>query len=131
MPLYREIQLEHCLVSLFIVFISIHFFVDPEIGSILLSRLAVSSLIDSLQDNGSDVGVITQLIPLLQNLFLSGVSCTLIIVDTKCRLFLLDHNIVSVLVSCMQINQSSTVIVHTCGRFLDIISRDGPSESKE
>lgn len=72
--LYREIQPEHCLVSLFTVFISLFSFVDPEIGSILLSRLAVSSLIDSLQDNGSDVGVITQLIPLLQNLFLSGVT---------------------------------------------------------
>ena len=44
---------------------------DKEITELLMSRLAVSLLVDSLQDNREDDQCVLQIIPLLQNLFRS------------------------------------------------------------
>lgn len=46
-------------------------FIDKEISNLLLSRLALSLLVDSLQDNGYDKQFVLQAIPLLQNVFKS------------------------------------------------------------
>lgn len=43
--------------------------IDKEISDILLSRLALSLITDSLQDNGGDAQFVLQVIPLLQNVF--------------------------------------------------------------
>lgn len=48
--------------------------VDAEIASILLSRLALSLLIDSLQDNGANEDIISLILPLFQNLYRSADS---------------------------------------------------------
>lgn len=54
--------------------------VDKEISDILLSRLALSLITDSLQDNGGDAQFVLQVIPLLQNVFNSTFcSCYLIL----------------------------------------------------
>ena len=42
---------------------------DKDISEFLMSRLAVSLLIDSLQDNRGDHQLVLQLVPLLQNLY--------------------------------------------------------------